>query len=471
MLVPVLLSGGSGSRLWPVSRASYPKQFVNLVDEQSSLLQQTAARVSGLGVVSSGWIVVANQEHRFLVAQQLQQAQASVEAIILEPEAKNTAPAIALAAFEALSRYPKARLLIQTADHVIPDQAVLREVFTRAYQSPHALVTFGVTPTRPETGYGYIKTGKPAGDQCYAVDRFVEKPDAGTAQDYLDSGEYLWNSGMFMLDATTYLQELQRLCPLIHQACEAAWQGRTQDQDFVRIAPAAFAESPSESIDYAVMERTDQAHVIPLTTAWSDLGAWDAVPDHLPKDEQGNALRGDGQVHNCTDTLVYSQSRHVSCVGVDNLAVIETADAVLVLNRDCAQHVKSVLEQLREQGRREADSHVVGHRPWGNYTSLAMADRFQVKRIEVEPGASLSLQMHHHRAEHWIVVHGTAEVVNGDETLLLTENESTYIPVGQRHRLTNPGRVPLVLIEVQSGSYLGEDDIVRYDDAFGRCNG
>ncbi|WP_420550162.1 mannose-1-phosphate guanylyltransferase/mannose-6-phosphate isomerase [Litorivicinus lipolyticus] len=468
MLVPVILSGGSGTRLWPVSRASYPKQFVNLIDPDKSLLQATAERIAAIDIEKSGTIVVANTEHRFLIADQLTQVGADIHKILLEPVARNTAPAVALAAIEALKISEHAKLLIQTADHVIPDTDYFCERVKVAYESSAQIVTFGVKPTRPETGYGYIQQGQRNETGLSRVAEFVEKPDQPTAQIYVDSGEYLWNSGMFVLDAQAYLAELANFEPAMVEAAQASLDEAKVDLDFVRIDQPSFEMSPSDSIDYAVMERSDLVHVLPFVGEWSDLGAWDAVMDQLPSDEHQNSVVGDGLIIDSQNTLIRSSSRTVAALGVKDLLIVETPDVVLVTTKESAQNVKKIVEELRFKNRSEANEHTTGFRPWGTYQSICNGDRFQVKRIEVKPGKSLSLQMHHHRAEHWIVVQGTAEIVNGDQTLMLNENQSTFIPLGVKHRLTNLGKIDLVLIEVQSGSYLGEDDIVRFEDVYGR---
>lgn len=465
MLVPVLLSGGSGTRLWPVSRKSYPKQFVNLIDPERSLLQMTAQRLKHMSVEHSGWMVVCSDEHRFLVAEQLQEIGANVDEIILEPVGRNTAPAVAVAAIQALKKHPGAKLLIQTADHVIPDEEYFAEAVEKAVASDESIVTFGVKPTRPEAGYGYIES-KSADNELSKVERFVEKPDEATAQQFLQAGNFLWNSGMFLLNAQAYLDELSEHAPEILTACKAACEKSAQDLDFTRLEKTEFEACPSDSIDYAVMEKSDKVFVLPYQSKWSDLGAWDAVQDQIPSDANGNVVVGSGVLNNAQNCLVRTEGRVVALTGVKDLCVIETADAVLVADRNDAQAVKHIVESLRAKSERCSDEHIVGYRPWGTYETLALGGRFQVKRIVVKPGRSLSLQMHHHRAEHWVVVEGTAEVINGDETFLMSENESTYIPIGQTHRLINPGKHDLVLIEVQSGSYLGEDDIVRLKDDF-----
>jgi len=471
MLVPVILSGGLGTRLWPVSRASYPKQFVNLVDPDRSLLQMAAERIKGLNIEHTGWLVVANNEHRFLIADQLQQIDANVERVILEPVARNTAPAVALAALYALNLHHEPRLLVQTADHMIPDTEYFCGAVKCAYRSGQPMVTFGVQPTRPETGYGYIQVSHLISDSGLSkVAKFVEKPDLATAEQYLEEGGYLWNSGMFLLDAKTYLGELARLKPTILDACKQAVEKSIIDLDFCRVDEGAFSKSPSDSIDYAVMEHAKNVSVLPFESDWSDLGTWDAVLEQLATDENGNAMIGDGLIEDSKNTLIRSERRLVAALGVEDLLIIETPDVVLVSKKQTAQDVKQLVECLRTSDRAEADEHVIGYRPWGTYELIAKGKDFQVKKIIVKPGMSLSLQMHHHRAEHWVVVEGIAEVTNGDQSLVLEANESTYIPKEVNHRLANPGNLNLVLIEIQSGSYLGEDDIIRFDDQFGRIS-
>ncbi len=467
MLTPVLLSGGVGSRLWPVSRESHPKQFQPLAGELS-MLQETLKRTTGLD--ESAPVVVCNEEHRFMVAEQLRQVDLEASALILEPVGRNTAPAVALAALYAVEHDPEALLLVLPADHLIQDVesfvAAVGKAVPMAQQG--RLMTFGVVPSSPETGYGYIKCGESLGGDLYGLERFVEKPDAATAAAYLESGSYLWNSGMFLLGAAAYLEELQAHAPQILSCCQEAMKGANRDMDFVRPEPAIFDACPSDSIDYAVMENTDRGGVVSLDCGWSDVGAWSALWDVSARDDEGNASRGDVILDNCTDSYFYSDSRLVAATGVDGLVVVETADAVLVADRNKVQDVKRIVNTLKAQERPEVSLHRRVYRPWGSYESLVTSDRFQVKRIIVDPGERLSLQMHHHRAEHWIVVSGTAEVTCDDRTFMLGEDESTYIPLGNKHRLANPGRIPLELIEVQSGTYLGEDDIVRFDDQYGR---
>ncbi|WP_296250174.1 mannose-1-phosphate guanylyltransferase/mannose-6-phosphate isomerase [uncultured Stenotrophomonas sp.] len=463
-ILPVILSGGSGTRLWPLSREAYPKQFLQLAGEHS-MLQSTWLRVAD--VATQAPLVVANEAHRFVAAEQLQQVGTTPSAILLEPVGRNTAPAIAAAALEACRDGADPLLLVLPSDHLIRDVAHFHRAILDAADIAEQgkLVTFGIQPTAPETGYGYIKAV--AGEGARAIERFVEKPDLATAQDYVTSGEYYWNSGMFLFRASRYLQELERLQPQILAACRTSWQKARRDADFIRLDADAFKASPSDSIDYAVMEKTADAAVVPLDAGWSDVGSWTALRDVSEQDANGNAHRGDVIAIDCHDTFAYGE-RLIAMVGLDDVIVVETDDAVLVGKSDRMQEVKDVVARLKADGRSEATWHRKVYRPWGAYDSIDHGERFQVKRITVKPGGTLSLQMHHHRAEHWIVVSGTAEVTRGDEVLLLAENQSTYIPLGVTHRLRNPGKLPLELIEVQSGSYLGEDDIVRFEDTYGR---
>ncbi|MFT4615718.1 MAG: mannose-1-phosphate guanylyltransferase/mannose-6-phosphate isomerase [Bacteroidia bacterium] len=467
MLVPVLLSGGVGSRLWPVSREAHPKQFLPLAGELS-MLQETLKRTVGLE--ASAPVVVCNEEHRFMVAEQFRQVDLQANALILEPEGRNTAPAVALAALQAIETDPDAILLVLPADHLIQNIPAFVAAVDKALPLAQAgqLMTFGVVPTQPEIGYGYIKCGDRISDDLYALERFVEKPNLTVAGEYVASGDYLWNSGMFLLGANVYLEELQRFAPEMLDACRQAMAEASMDLDFVRPEKNAFLSCPADSIDYAVMEKTKLGAVVSLDCGWSDVGAWSALWEVAARDELGNASVGDIMLDNCSNSYFRSESRLIAATGVENLVVIETADAVLVADRDKVQDVKRIVNRLKEANRPEALLHQKVYRPWGSYESLVSADRFQVKRIVVNPGATLSLQMHHHRAEHWIVVHGTAEVTCEDKVFMLAEDESTYIPLGHKHRLGNPGRIPLELIEVQSGAYLGEDDIVRFEDVYGR---
>jgi len=467
MLTPVLLSGGVGSRLWPVSREAHPKQFLPLAGELS-MLQETLQRTSGLEETAP--IVVCNEEHRFMVAEQLRQVGIEASALILEPQGRNTAPAVALAALQVIAVDPEALLLVLPADHLIQNVDAFVEAVGVAIPlaGQGRLMTFGVVPASPETGYGYIKCGATLQAGLFDLERFVEKPDASTAQAYLDSGDYLWNSGMFLLRAATYLEQLGEHAPEILACCREAMDKASVDLDFVRPDAEAFDACPSDSIDYAVMEKTDAGAVVSLDCGWSDVGAWSALWDVAQHDTDGNVCKGDVILDNCRDSYFRSESRLVAATGVDNLVVVETADAILVADRSKVQDVKRIVNRLKEQQRPEVSLHRRVYRPWGSYESLVVSERFQVKRIVVNPGQTLSLQMHHHRAEHWIVVHGTAEVTCEDKVFMLGEDESTYIPLGHKHRLANPGRIPLELIEVQSGAYLGEDDIVRFEDVYGR---
>ncbi|MCP5124076.1 MAG: mannose-1-phosphate guanylyltransferase/mannose-6-phosphate isomerase [Gammaproteobacteria bacterium] len=469
MIIPVILSGGSGARLWPLSRETYPKQFLPLVD-QNTMLQNTALRVAGLPDVAAP-LVVCNEEHRFMVAEQLRAVGIHPAAVILEPVGRNTAPAVAIAALHVQSCNDDPLLLILPSDHVIADvdgfRAAVRQVTSPAEAGQ--LITFGIVPTAPETGYGYIQAGAPWADSGICkVDRFIEKPDAATAQSYVASGHYYWNSGMFMFSASAFLAELERFAPAMLSACQQALATDRADTDFLWLGREAFAACPKDSIDYAVMEKTDHALVMPLAVGWNDVGSWSALWAVGERDQDGNIERGDIISIDTRDSYIDAASRLVATVGVEHLVVVETADAVLVAGKDQVQDVKAVVDQLKTRHRSEGRMHRKVYRPWGCYDSIDFDQRFQVKRITVNPGASLSSQMHHHRAEHWVVVRGTARVTRGEEVFLLTENQSTYISVGVRHRLENPGKIPLEIVEVQSGSYLGEDDIVRYDDAYGR---
>jgi mannose-1-phosphate guanylyltransferase/mannose-6-phosphate isomerase len=470
MLTPVILSGGAGTRLWPLSRELYPKQLLALTGERT-MLQQTALRLEGLAAAAP--VVVCNEAHRFLVAEQLRQINVEPRALVLEPFGRNTAPAIALAAHAAVKAGDSPDndpvLLVLPADHVIRDvpafQKAVRVALPAAEQGK--LVTFGVIPSAPETGYGYIQRGEQGGG-VHRIARFVEKPDPEKAAQFLRSGEYYWNSGMFMFRARRYLQELEKYVPEISKVCATAFASSKSDLDFTRIDPKTFESCPSDSIDYAVMERTADAVVVPLDAGWSDVGSWAALHEACEADGRGNVARGDVISEDSGGCYLYSESRLVAVVGLQNHVVIETKDAVLVAPKDRVQDVKKLVYRLKEQGRYEHSLHREVFRPWGSYDSIENGPRFQVKRLKVKPGATLSLQMHHHRAEHWIVVSGTARITRGDEVFLLEENQSTYIPVGVRHRIENPGKIPVHIIEVQSGSYLGEDDIVRFEDRYGR---
>ena len=466
-IYPVILSGGAGTRLWPLSRAVLPKQLLPLVSEKT-MLQETVLRLDG-GADFAAPLVVCGNEHRFMVAEQLREIGVKPLGILLESAGRNTAPAVAAAAHYLRGIDPEALMLVLPADHVITDRAAFHGAIALAAESAGegALATFGVVPTAPETGYGYIHRGAAAG-AAYQVDRFVEKPDLETARGFLADGGYYWNSGMFLFRAERYLSELAVFAPAIAESAEQAVRKAYRDMDFCRLDEAAFAACPSDSIDYAVMERTQHAVVVPADIGWSDVGSWSALRDVLPHDAAGNATRGDVYLDGVNNSLVRAESRIVALVGVSDLVVVETADAVLVAHKDQVQRVKQVVEHLKTTERTEHLHHTKVYRPWGCYEGIDIGERFQVKRITVNPGGKLSLQMHHHRAEHWIVVSGTARVTCGDSVTLLSENQSTYIPIGMNHRLENPGKLPLHLIEVQSGSYLGEDDIVRFEDVYQR---
>lgn len=459
MLIPVILSGGVGSRLWPLSREHYPKQLLPLVNEQT-LLQNTITRLQDLPNKADP-MIICNESHRFLVAEQLRNIDVHPEHIVLEPIGRNTAPAVAIAALMAPA---DALLLVLPADHFISDTNKFSEAVIEGVSlaEQNNLVTFGIVPNSPETGYGYIKA------QGVSVERFVEKPDLETAKQYLDSKEYYWNSGMFIFKASEYLSELEKFAPDILAACRESIANAKQDQDFLRLDQTTFEQSPSISIDYAVMEKTQQAAVIPLDAGWNDVGAWSSLWEVSEQDSDNNVLLGDVLTENAENCYLRAENRLLAAIGVKDLTIVETADAVLVAHKDQVQDVKKIVNRLKEQNRPEIELHRQVYRPWGSYECIDSEERFQVKRITVNPGASLSLQKHYHRSEHWIVVTGTARITKGDENFILSENQSTYIPLGIKHRLENPGKIPLELIEVQSGSYLGEDDITRYDDTYGR---
>ena len=471
-LQAVLLSGGSGTRLWPLSREAYPKQFLPLAGDDT-MLQATWRRVAPIAA-SAPPIVIANEEHRFLAAEQLRLIGAPTPAIVLEPFGRNTAPAIAAAALQAQAAGDDPLLLVLPSDHVVRDADAFRTAVQAAMPAAEqgALVTFGIVPGAPETGFGYIQaeaSEAASGEGVRRVRRFVEKPDAASAQDYLDAGGYYWNSGMFLFRASRYLQELRKFRPDILAATEAAFAAAKRDGDFVRLDRAAFEACPADSIDYAVMERTDAARVLPVDIGWNDVGSWSALWDVAERDDAGNAVQGDVIAVDSRNSYAYAQ-RLVALVGLDDIVVVETDDAVLVARKDRVQQVKDVVAQLKSEQRSQAALHREVHRPWGSYDSVDVGDGFQVKRIKVKPGAQLSLQSHTRRAEHWIVVRGTARVTRDDEVFELFANQSTYIPIGAKHRLENPGKNMLELIEVQSGDYLGEDDIVRYEDVYGRAD-
>jgi mannose-1-phosphate guanylyltransferase/mannose-6-phosphate isomerase len=481
-VTPVILCGGSGTRLWPLSRTGFPKQFLCLTGKES-LFQQAAKRLAGLGLEGiqvAAPLIVSGEDHRFLVSEQMREVGITFGAVLLEPVGRNTAPALTLAALAAIENGQDPVLVVTPADQTVADDvaftAALHRAITQAAED--TIVILGVTPNKPETGYGYIRIVRSnhasPGANPLQVSAFVEKPNQATAEGYLKEGGYFWNAGLFVLRASVWLNALQTFRPDMAQACETAWAVKMQDAQFIRPGKDEFAAIPSESADYAVMEHCPGSaypiQMVPLDAGWSDLGAWDAVWNVLPKDELGNVHVGDVLATDSRNTLVHSSSRLVSLVGVSNLVIIETADAVLVADKTRSQDVKLIVNQLTQQKREEQTLHRKVHRPWGWYDSIDEGGRFKVKRIQVKPNASLSLQKHHHRAEHWIVVTGTAEITNGDKVITLTENQSTYIPLGSVHRLVNPGAIPLEIIEVQSGSYLGEDDIVRFEDTYGRVS-
>ncbi len=474
MILPVILAGGSGARLWPLSRQQFPKQFLTLHGD-NSMLQATAQRLKG--IKHQAPLVICHEEHRFTVAEQLRAGQIDHSGIILEPVARNTAPAIALAALKALSEGQDPLLLVLAADHVIKDEQAFCDAVTQAVKLAHSgsMVTFGIHPDTPETGYGYIRRGEQQENTAaYKVAAFVEKPDLNTAQHYLASGDFYWNSGMFMFNASVYLDTLKRLNPEIYRACEKAMSKPQVDFDFIRIAKDAFETCPSDSIDYAVMEplcaseNTHSVCVVPINCGWSDIGSWSSLWELADKDENGNVFRGDIISLNTKNTYAYAQDKLVATIGLEDIVVVETSDALLVSKRSDAQQVKTIVDRLKTENRKEYQHHKRVYRPWGEYDAIDSGKHFLVKRITVKPGAKLSLQMHHHRAEHWIVVAGTAKVTLDKQEFLLTENQSTYIPIGAIHALENPSTTPLELIEVQSGTYLNEDDIVRLKDRYGR---
>ncbi|MFN7086118.1 MAG: mannose-1-phosphate guanylyltransferase/mannose-6-phosphate isomerase [Burkholderiales bacterium] len=479
-LQPVILCGGSGTRLWPLSREQYPKQLLALTGERT-MLQATALRLNGddmAGAELLAPLVVGNEEYRFITAEQLRQVGVKPRALVLEPVGRNTAPALTLAALCARAQGDDPVLAVMPADHVIGDTAAFRAAARAGARcaARGQVVTFGIAPSAPHTGYGYIRAGETLEGEIRRLEAFIEKPDRATAERYVAGGGYLWNSGIFMLKASVWLREIGRLRPDIAKACEAAFAGAQADHDFLRLDREAFARCPSDSIDYAVMEHLVDGHaggqplavVIPLAAQWSDVGAWDALWEIGAKDASGNVVQGDVLAVDTADSLVIAAGRLVACVGLRDAVVVETPDAVLVAHRDRLQQVREIVTRLKAQGRMESAIHRKVHRPWGWYDSIDAGTRFQVKRIVVNPGAAISLQMHHHRAEHWVVVTGTARVTRGEETFLLSENQSTYIPIGITHRLENPGKTALEIIEVQSGGYLGEDDIVRFEDQYGR---
>lgn len=469
-IYPVILCGGSGTRLWPLSRFAMPKQFLPLVSEYT-MLQETLLRLTSIPDLMPP-LVICNHEHRFLVAEQLHEINVSPTGIILEPIGKNTAPAVTIAAYYLLDKDPDAVMLVLPSDHVISNEGNFHEAVLAATRGVESgkLVTFGIVPSSPETGYGYIRRGERISNNCYRVDQFLEKPDKKTAEEFLRLKEYYWNSGMFLFRASDFLVELEEYRSVIASACKHSLLKAKIDLDFCRIDETEFSQCPSESIDYAVMENTLHAAVVPSDMGWSDVGSWSALLEmQRGSVENGNVLRGDVFTSNVRNSLIRAESRFVAVIGVEDLVVVETNDAVLVAHKDEVQRVKEIVELLKQSRRSEHLIHKVVYRPWGSYEGIDIGGRFQVKRITVKPGGKLSLQMHFHRAEHWVVVSGTAMVTCGDEVRLLSENESTYIPIGMKHRLENPGKLPLDLIEVQSGSYLGEDDIVRFEDVYQRA--
>lgn len=467
MIIPVILSGGTGSRLWPLSRELNPKQFLPLVNE-FTMLQNTIQRLEGLDCTSP--LLICNESHRFLAAEQLRQLEINDAQILLEPFGRNTAPAVALAAMQAIRDGADPILFVLPADHVILNSEKFHASIFKALElaKKDYLVTFGIVPTHAETGYGYIEQGERISDNGFMVTRFVEKPELETAKNYLETGRYKWNSGMFIFRATTYLKELRTFNPEIYDACELAIKSATKDMHFVRISEDNFINCPNISIDIAVMEKTNKAVMVSLDAGWSDVGSWSALWDVSDKNAEGNLFRGDVLDQQCKNIYVHAESRMVATVGLNDLIIVETKDAVLVAHKDKVQDVKNIVARLKTELRHEHINHREVYRPWGVYDSIDNGHRYQVKKITVNAGAKLSVQMHHHRAEHWIVVSGTAKVTNGENTYLVTENQSTYIPIGQIHALENPGVIPLELIEVQSGSYLGENDIVRFEDKYGR---
>lgn len=472
MIIPVILAGGSGTRLWPLSRELYPKQLISLVNEDT-MLQNTIKRLDGVEKKGSP-VIICNEDHRFMVAEQTRQTGTVNPTIILEPVGKNTAPAVAVAAIHASCNDPEAILMVMPADHHIEDTAAFVSTVNEAAMiaADRVMITFGIVPESPETGYGYIKAGKKPDNRpdssAFLVNRFVEKPDPETAKQYVESGEYFWNSGMFIFRAATYLEELAKFAPEMVRQCEEAVKLGKADLDFFRLDPEAFGKCPSDSIDYAVMEKTDCGVMIPLKAGWNDLGSWQSLWQTGKKDCNMNVLHGDTLLHDVKNSFIHASERMVAAIGLDNHIIVETSDAVMVSPMDRSQDIKHLVSKLKKSERSEAKIHRKVYRPWGAYESIDFASRFQVKRITVKPGGVLSLQKHFHRSEHWIVVSGTALVTKGDESFLLKEDESTYLPLGVIHRLENPGKIPLELIEVQTGPYLGEDDIARFEDVYGR---
>ncbi|ORT51885.1 mannose-1-phosphate guanyltransferase [Vibrio sp. qd031] len=467
MILPVIMSGGSGSRLWPLSRKKHPKQFLSLVSD-NTMLQDTVLRLEGIEALDP--TIICNEGHRFVVAEQLDELGKLGGEIILEPQGRNTAPAIALAAFTALESGQDPYLLVLAADHVIQDVQAFQNSIANALECAQQgnIVTFGIVPTKPETGYGYIKTGEALSyGKSYHVEQFVEKPDLITAQAYFESNQYYWNSGMFMVKASLYLSELERFNPAIYQACQKAVSGATKETDFTRLDNEAFMQSPDNSIDYAIMEQTDLAAMVPLDAGWSDVGSWSSIWDVAEKDEAGCSIRGDVKTIDVHNSLIDARGKLVAAIGVDNLVIVETSDAVVVADQSRVQDIKKIVDELREENRREAIEHNRVYRPWGHIDLLQRGGRYKSKQVTIKPHHSLSLQKHYHRSEHWVVVSGTAEVICDGEKRLVTENQSTYIPIGAAHRIGNPGSIPVVMIEVQTGAYIGQDDIERLEDRYG----
>lgn len=464
---PVIIAGGSGTRLWPLSREHYPKQFLRLYSSYS-LLQETLLRLKGLDCQAP--IIVCHQEHRFLVAEQLRELDINDATILLEPTGKNTAPAIALAALHTVKQQPQGTLLVLAADHFIENKDEFHQAIVKAsaLAEQDFLVSFGIKPHCPETGYGYIQAGAAINESGFRIQRFIEKPPQEEAERYFASGDYLWNSGMFVFKAECYLAELEKFQPQMVTVCNEAYQQRQQDLDFLRINAEIFTSCPADSIDYAVMEKTEKAALVSLDCGWSDLGSWSSIWQHMEKDAEGNASQGDVIIQDSQNCYVHAEKKLVSCLGCEDLVIIETDDAILVSRQQTVQNVKEIVNILKKNNRPEILNHRQVYRPWGHYDSIDQGHRYQVKRISVKPGAKLSLQMHHHRAEHWVVVKGTAKVTCGEKQYLVSENQSTFIPIGEIHALENPGCIPLELIEVQSGAYLDEDDIIRFEDRYGR---
>ena len=469
MLVPVILCGGTGTRLWPISRKAIPKQFLNLIKEDESLFQTTLSRLKKSSLNCEKPIIVTSEQHRFLVAEQLEEIDTQANQILLEPVSKGTAPAIAIAALAALKKNSGSKLLIQTADHVLSDEDYFCKIMEKAFFSGEPLVTFGIKPTRPETGFGYIKLGPEIKQtNVFSVEKFVEKPNLQTASAFIENKDYLWNSGIYLIEAKTFIEELNNTNPELVANCARALELSTTDLVFTRIDKKAFSKCQSISVDYALMEKSAKLSVIKYDSVWSDIGSWDAMLREMKPNKNGNVIKGQSLAKNTYNTMIYSSQRLVVALGVKDLIIAETPDAILVSDKRSAQGVKAVVDELQKMSRIEATEHHLTHRPWGNFTSITKDDGYQVKKITVKPGKSLSLQSHKHRSEHWVVVRGTANVTNGEGEFMLQKNESTYISANTKHRLSNPFKEDLILIEVQTGDYLGEDDIIRFEDEFGR---